>query len=224
METRQRIEEAYIDHLREHGRPPVSVFRFCKDLEVEERDFFSEFPHFDAVESSFWGRLVDRVAEAASVREGWDGYNARQKFLSFLYLFQEELLAYRSLFLLRFHGKPSMMTPPNLKGLEDGFRAFVKPVLDAGRENGEIAKRGRLDKLQAGGLYLHLRSVIDFALKDDSKGYERTDAYIEKSTSVVFDALATQTLDSALDLVRFLLPAMKGSGKAPARKEPATAS
>jgi hypothetical protein len=41
---------------------------------------------------------------------------------------------------------------------------------------------------------------------DDSKGFERTDAFVEKSAAVAFDLIRTQALDSAVDLARFLLP------------------
>jgi hypothetical protein len=53
--------------------------------------------------------------------------------------------------------------------------------------------------------------VIDFSLKDDSRGYERTDAFIEKSVAVAFDLIRTQVVDSALDLARFLAPWREGS-------------
>ncbi|MEI7774534.1 MAG: hypothetical protein WCK17_07130, partial [Verrucomicrobiota bacterium] len=59
--------------------------------------------------------------------------------------------------------------------------------------------------------YTHFRGVIDFSLKDDSRGYERTDAFIEKSVAVAFDLIRTQVVDSALDLARFLAPWREGS-------------
>jgi hypothetical protein len=48
--------------------------------------------------------------------------------------------------------------------------------------------------------------VIDFHLRDSSPRYERTDAFIEKSTTVLFDLIGRQVLDSGFDLLRFLLP------------------
>jgi hypothetical protein len=75
-----------------------------------------------------------------------------------------------------------------------------------GVESGEIADRGRLTPLYPEALYFHLRSVIDFYLKDDSKRFERTDAFVEKSAAVAFDVIRTQALDSAVDLARFLVP------------------
>jgi hypothetical protein len=45
-----------------------------------------------------------------------------------------------------------------------------------------------------------------FNLKDESEKFERTDAFIEKSTTVFFDLMGRQVLDSGFDLVRFMLP------------------
>jgi hypothetical protein len=55
-------------------------------------------------------------------------------------------------------------------------------------------------------MYLLLRSVIDFHVKDTSARYERSDAYVEKSVNLAFDLLRTQAIDSAFDLLRFLVP------------------
>jgi hypothetical protein len=75
----------------------------------------------------------------------------------------------------------------------------------------EIAERGRLSALYPEALYLHLRGAIDFNLRDESRGYERTDAFIEKTVAVAFDLLRTQVFDSALDLARFLIPCRERS-------------
>ena len=46
--------------------------------------------------------------------------------------------------------------------------------------------------------------MVEFTLADDSSGFERTDAYIEKSVRLAFDVIGTQAVDSAFDLFRFL--------------------
>jgi hypothetical protein len=53
---------------------------------------------------------------------------------------------------------------------------------------------------------VHWRSVLEYFLKDESQGFERTDAFIEKTVEFAFDLLRTQAIDSAADLARFLLP------------------
>jgi hypothetical protein len=75
-----------------------------------------------------------------------------------------------------------------------------------GCESGEIAERGRLAGLYPSALYLLLRSVLDFHVKDTSARFERSDAFVEKSVNLAFDLMRTQAIDSAFDLLRFLAP------------------
>ncbi len=210
MDTRARIISAFCDTLREHGRPPETVFAFCKHLEITEREFFSEFPSFDAVESSYWEQIVDRVATAVEAGPEWPEFTARQRLLSFLYAFCEASLDHRSVMLVRIAKLGPVPKPAFLKGFEARFKAFAKGVLEHGVALGEVAERGRLASLYPDALYTHFRGVIDFSLKDESRGYERTDAFIEKSVAVAFDLIRTQVVDSALDLARFLVPCREG--------------
>jgi hypothetical protein len=206
METRDQIVEAFCEHLREHGRPPETVFAFCKHLEITEREFFSEFASFESVESYFWERFLNGVVRAVESGSEWAEFSARQRLLTFLYAFCEASLDYRSLMLARIAPQGPLSKPKFLKGFESRFEHFAKGILEHGVSSGEIAERGRLSSLYPDGLYAHLRGVIDFYLKDDSGKYERTDAFIEKTVAVAFDLIRTQVVDSALDLARFLIP------------------
>jgi AcrR family transcriptional regulator len=211
METRTRIISAFCDTLREHGRPPETVFAFCKQLGITEREFFTEFASFDAVEGAYWEQLVDGVAAAVESGPEWPDFNARQRLLSFLYAFCEASLDHRSVMLARLSKLGPLPKPAFLKGFETRFKVFAKGVLEHGVALGEVAERGRLAALYPDALYTHFRGVVDFFLKDDSRGYERTDAFIEKSVAVAFDLVRTQIVDSAFDLARFLLPCREGS-------------
>jgi hypothetical protein len=86
------------------------------------------------------------------------------------------------------------------------FLEFARRLIDHGTSSGEIAERRGLTALYPGILYVHLRWVIDQYLKDESEGFERTDAFIEKTVTLAFDLFRSQALDSAADLLRFLLP------------------
>ena len=211
MDTRARIISAFCDSLREHGRPPETVFAFCKQLEITEREFFQEFASFDAVESSYWEQLVDQVVCAVEAGPEWPEFTAKQRLLSFLYAFCEASLDHRSVMLARISELGPLEKPAFLKGFETRFKTFAKSVLQHGAALGEVAPRGRLSAIYPDALYTHFRGVLNFSLKDDSKGYERTDAFIEKSVAVAFDLIRTQVVDSALDLARFLAPWREGS-------------
>jgi hypothetical protein len=211
METRDRILSAFSEHLREHGKHPETVFAFCKQLEIPERDFFREFASFEVVESQYWENLVGHVVHGVEAGVEWHEFGAKQRLLAFLYAFCEAALDHRSLMLSRLAPLGPLSKPPFLKGFERRFRAFAKDVLEHGVAGAEVAERGRLASLYPDALYTHFRGVIDFYLKDDSQNYERTDAFIEKTVAVAFDLIRTQVVDSALDLARFLIPCREGS-------------
>jgi hypothetical protein len=97
---------------------------------------------------------------------------------------------------------------PEWSGLEDRFEAFAKSILMLGRQQGEIASRGTVTAVYPKAMKLLLRSVVAYNLKDDSPKFERTDAFIEKSVTVLFDLMGRQVLDSGFDLLRFLIPGM----------------
>jgi len=210
MSTREQILESYIEHLNDEGHPPASVHRFCKNLGITEKEFFTEFPSLDTVESAFWEALLDRVIHAVESGPEWAEFGAKQRLLAFLFAFCEEALNQRSLLLHRFGGLGVFCKPRRFAGMERRYKVFVRTIIEHGMESGEIACRGRLGDLYPEGLWIHFRGVIDYNLKDESKGFERTDAFIEKSVAVAFDLIRTQALDSAFDLAKFLLPGITG--------------
>ena len=206
---RAAIRKAYIDHLLEHGHPPASVHAFAKHLGISERTFFEHFASFHALEGSIWGDLVDEVAHAVTSGEEWQHFTAREQMLSFFYAFTESMLDHRSFFLERFP-RPSSGSSTSRTGLRataklrHRFREFVHPVLDAGVASGELKQRGPIGDRYPRILTTLFLSVIHYNLTDESEGFSRTDAYIEKSTHLAFDLMGAGVVDSALDLARFL--------------------
>jgi hypothetical protein len=197
--------EEYAAHLREHGAPPPTVFQFCQRLGITEKEFFGQFGSFDAVESAFWHGALRTVGSAVERGPEWAGFGARQRVLAFLFAFAEESLGWRSLLLARLGGCSARTWPRHLRGLEDGYGDFLRAVLDYGRSSGEIPDRGLLNQAYEPALALHFRAVVDFHLRDTSEGFQRTDAFIEKSTNLAFDLMGRQAADSAVELARFLL-------------------
>lgn len=204
--TKDRLIDATVAHWREHGRAPDSVFRLCREVGVEERDFYSAFASLDTVESAYWERLLGRVIGAVEAGPEWAGFTARQRLLAFLYAFFEAALGERSLILLRIAPLRVTDRPAFLRGFEARFERFADQLIAHGRTTGEIADRGRLTRVYPRGLYAHLRACLEFYARDTSEGFERTDAFIEKTVALAFDVARPQAIDSAVDLVRFLLP------------------
>jgi hypothetical protein len=204
LEMRNQIIEAYLRHLGEHGRPPVTVTRFCKDNGFDEGSFFKEFASFDALEGAFWGGLVSRVVDAVEAGAEWNGFAARERYLAFLYAFMEQSLGHRSMLLLRLKGVSPFARFPAHRKMEARFKEFADAVVSHGVSTGEIANRGMLRSFYPDALYIHFRGVMQFNLEDDSEGYQRTDEFIEKTVKLTFELIRSQAIDSAFDLGKFL--------------------
>ncbi|MFQ3671681.1 MAG: hypothetical protein SNJ84_09510, partial [Verrucomicrobiia bacterium] len=108
--------------------------------------------------------------------------------------------------LFRFRNLSPWCHPAWLSGFRQRIRDHFNELIELGTAAGTIAPRGRLRTLYPDGLYLVLRSTLDFHLRDTSPGFERTDAFWEKSARFAFDLISSGALDSALDLARFLAP------------------
>lgn len=199
------IARAVMNHVAETGKYPVSVRKFCRDLEITDAEFFKHFPSFDQAESAFWAGMVDDVTEALEAGGDWGEAGAKARLLAWHFAFIEVAQAERSLVLQRF-GKASLVnTPEYLRGFSARFGEFAERVVERGLETGEIADRGPLVGAIKPVLVFHLRTVIGFFLRDASDEFEDTDAMIEKSVAVAFDLFAKQAVDSGADLVKFLL-------------------
>ena len=205
-DLRAKILVAFAAHWSEEGRPPRSVARFCKELGITEVIFYKHFPSLHAVEKAFWRHWITEVISAVEGGEDWEEFTARERYLSFLFALTQSAIARRSPLLERFHDISPISHPAALEGMRSEFLEFAGRLIDRGTESGEIAERRGLSTLYPGILYVHLRWVIDQWLKDESEEFERTDAFIEKTVTLAFDLFRSQALDSAADLLRFLLP------------------
>lgn len=210
MENRTRITEAYTSELLENGTPPKTVHAFCKAIGLAERDFFVEFASLDSVESAIWGDWIGHLISQISSGEEWKDFSARQRYLTFLFAFTESSLDRRSIMLSRFGHLGPVASHPSLRAFEEQFKIFAADIISHGISLGEIAARGPFQSLYPAILYVHFRAVMAFLLKDESRRFERTDAFIEKTVAFAFDVIRTQAIDSAFDLARFLAPAAWG--------------
>lgn len=210
METRDKLLAGFRDHVSRHGQLPVSVLALCEPLGLGERDFYNEFGSLESLESAFWEDLMVKTLDAVQSGAEWEGFGARQRMLAFLYVFLERSLEVRTVLLFRFRNLSPLCNPDWLRGMERRFKEWAAGLVSNGSSSGEIASRGRLSGVYPSALYLLLRAVIDFNVKDTSSRYERSDAFVEKSVNLAFDLMRTQAIDSAFDLLRFLLPRAGG--------------
>jgi AcrR family transcriptional regulator len=200
-----RILIAYMDHLLLHGQRPSSVYKFCLDLGIPEEEFYNHYGSFDAVEQQVWKGFLDKTILRLKADESFSDFTSREKVLALYYTLFEELKASRSYILLQLENfKRPELTPYFLKEFKNQFEAFIETILNSGKENGEVARRPYLDKRYPQLFWMHFGFVLLFWKDDNSKGFEQTDAAVEKSVNLSFDLIGKGAVDSFIDFAKFL--------------------
>jgi hypothetical protein len=205
MSTEHRIITTYISHLLNTGTRPASVFRFSQDLGISEEEFYSHFGSFSAVENKIWLNFIETTLGKIESDVAYSGFDSRDKILTFYYAFFEELKKSRSFVLLQLEQhKKRHITPDFLQHFKSRYISFIEGVINAGKTNGEIARRPFLDKRYPRVFWLHMSFLLNYWRDDNSRGFERTDAAIEKSVTLAFELIGKGAVDSAIDFAKFL--------------------
>jgi AcrR family transcriptional regulator len=205
METKTNLRQAYIRFVLEHGHRPVSIYKMAQDAGITEAEFYALYNSFEALEKDIWSSFMEETLLRLNAEEVYAGYTIREKLLSFYFTWIEVLKANRSFILIvrptRIKG---LSSPGTLADFRKMYLSFVRELIAEGQETGEIMQRVFLSDRYAEGLWLQVLFVLDFWIKDDSQGFEKTDAAIEKAVNLSFDFMGRNTLDSGLDFIKFL--------------------
>ncbi|HEX8059400.1 MAG TPA: TetR family transcriptional regulator C-terminal domain-containing protein [Cyclobacteriaceae bacterium] len=205
--TADKIRSAYVEYLLTNSKQPPSVYKFCLDLGIKEEAFYSDFGSFDAIDKKIWTSFITKTVTALQSDKAFATFTSREKILSFYYALLEQLKHSRS-FVLQQTGtfrKPELSIIPSfLKGFKQVFDEFVTTALDHGKANGEIGSRPYLDKIYPQLFWMHFGFILLYWRDDDSAGFEKTDAAVEKSVNLAFDLIGKGAIDSAFDFAKFL--------------------
>lgn len=200
-----KIRASYKEHWLLHGTAPVSIYKFCLDLGIREEDFYTHYGSFEGLEREIWRGFIAKTTDRLLADESFAVFSSREKILAFYYTLLEELAGSRSYILLHLGKlKRPEVVPGYLKTFKPAFENFIADVIAGGQERGEIAKRPVLEKRYPQLFWLHLGFVLLFWRDDDSAGFEKTDAAIEKSVNLAFDLIEKGAIDSMLDFGKFL--------------------
>jgi len=202
---KEKIIEAYRKHLLTHGENPSSPYIFADGIGISEKKFYDYYPSFDAVKSAIWEGYMEETLSALEKDGQYKGYQVREKLLAFYYTLIEVLKNDRSFVMLCFDSiKRKEVTPGFMIDFRESFDAYVKNLIEEGTTSNEIVSRPLVGNKYHEALWLQLLFVINYWIKDDSKGFESTDAAIEKAVALSFDLMGPGPLDSILDFAKFL--------------------
>ncbi|QDO92599.1 TetR/AcrR family transcriptional regulator [Formosa sediminum] len=203
--TKEHIIDFYMDYVLEHNQQPKTVYAFAKVNNFEESKFYEFFASFQAVESEIFKAFFDNTIGLLLQSDTYDTFDPKSKLLSFYFTFFENLTANRSYVMFALTQHQNKLK--NLKCLIKLRQAFINYIQNLNIEVIET-KQQHIDKFQEKGLqesaWVQLLVTIKFWMEDDSKGFEKTDIFIEKSINTSFEFLDVAPLKSLLDLGKFL--------------------
>ena len=204
--TEDKIFELYGDYILNHGKRPLNIYRFAKDNEFEEKDFYDYFANFEQIEKQIMVSLFEKSVELAAEVNDADDISPKEKLLNVYYIFFENLTMNRSLVLMIL-GNDKIKAAKILSPLKELHQEYIRTldfhdweIIEKAKENIRNAHHRTREK----ALWLHLVSAIDFWKKDSSPAFEKTDIFIEKTIDTGFELMDNEPLRKLADLGKFL--------------------
>jgi len=203
--TSDRIIEMYMDYVLQHNEKPKSIYIFAKENNFEESDFYQHYTSFENIETSIFTEFFHNTLKVLAKSEEYETFDARNKLLSFYFTFFEVLTANRSYVVYVLEQEKNVLK--KLKKLSNLRTEFLKYITNLEIETLEL-KQEQLEKIQQNAInesaWRQLIFTLKFWLDDASKGFEKTDLFIEKSVNASFDLMNITPLKSVIDLGKFL--------------------
>ena len=199
----KEILSKFMEYVLEHGKLPVTIYKFCKKTGLEEKDVYAHFGSISGMQKAIWSSFYDQTLTLLKKNKEYNAYGNKEKLLSFLYTYFELLSLNRSyvLFSLGTHRIQDKMQ--QLSGLRRKIKSFAVELIEDG--NDEKSRFGqRSPAVFSEGAWWHFLFILKFWSDDDSPGFEKTDLAIEKSVNTVFDLFDSTPLDSIIDFGKFL--------------------
>jgi AcrR family transcriptional regulator len=205
----EQIKQEYIRYILNHGKRPTSVFAFMQSFNMDEKSFYDHYSSFTALEEAIWDDAFNDTINKLRNDSVFEEYSAREKMLAMYYGYIETLKNIRSFAKMTYEQRGSLERricgEPNLLArLKKSFDSFVKDIINDGIYTGEVTDRPFLTDRYAGFLWWQMEFIIGFWIKDNSQGFEKTDAAIEKAVNLSFDLLGKNIADSAFDFAKFV--------------------
>ncbi|MCC8360528.1 TetR/AcrR family transcriptional regulator [Salinimicrobium sediminilitoris] len=203
--TQDRLIEMYMNDVLENGEEPGTVYKFCKQHDITETEFYNFFGSFEGLKMGIWKRFFEHTLEVMQSSKEYASFDNREKMLTLYYTFFEMLTANRSyvLFTLR-KEEPMLKNAGQLKGLRREVKHYTAELIREGNQEkqGKLLKRS--ETIFSEAAWVQLMFLLKFWMDDNSPQFESTDVAIEKSVNTVFDLFENSPLERVLDLGKFL--------------------
>ena len=202
--TPQEIISIFTQSVLENESFPKSVYRFCKDNKLSETDFYAHYASIDNLKQAVWLAFYDNTYGLLHKNSDYHALSRRDRLLTFFYTFFEVLLLNRSYILFVHASEENKMNKlSQLKQLRTAVKTFASELIEEGNETKSRLAQNPVP-LFSEATWAQLLLLVNYWLNDTSKGFEKTDALIEKSVTVAFEVFDNTRLNAFLDLGKFL--------------------
>jgi len=202
---KQQLRDAYKLYWLENGKSPVSVYAFCKMVSLPEPAFYDLYSSLEAVEKDIWLGIFEDTINQLQGDEIYRNYSAREKLLTFYFMWVQKLKADRSYILLQQEKfRFPVLHQGQLETFKKAFYKYVEDLVKEGYQTSEIKERKYISDQYVHGFWVQALFVLRYWINDSSERFEMTDAAIEKAVHLSFQLIASNTLDSLFDFGKFM--------------------
>jgi len=204
--TEDSIISAYMSYVLEHEVLPTNVFKFSKEINVGEDEFYKFFGSLETIQGRIWQKFFENTVDTIEKDKSFGDFSNRERLLSMLYTLFENLTLNRSYILftmgeLNVFGKRRVLAK-----MKHAYVSYLKPWFEKDYEKNDPRKIAQkvVQPSTLEALWGQFVFLLDFWIKDDSSGFEKTDVAIEKSVRAGFDLMDTAPLESIFDFGKFV--------------------
>ncbi|WP_416443666.1 TetR/AcrR family transcriptional regulator [Leeuwenhoekiella sp. A16] len=203
--TRENVISYYMTYVLENGKRPASVYKFCKDNNIAEGEFYNFFGSFEGIREEIWVSFFENTVSVLHKDPSYSAYANQDKMLAFFYTFFELLTANRSYVLFTLNeSNNSLKNMSQLRALRLKVRDYASTLIEESNEQKSFKITKNPVSIFSEGAWLQLLFLLKYWMDDNSAGFEKTDVAIEKSVKAIFDVFETTPLESLLDFGKFL--------------------
>ncbi|MEP2026702.1 MAG: TetR family transcriptional regulator C-terminal domain-containing protein [Reichenbachiella sp.] len=198
--SKSDLISAYMDKILDSEKKPESIYKFCKESNIEENQFYEYFGSFEALQKGIWDEFINQALSVISKSKEYRSFNKREKLLTFYYTFFEILTLNRSYILLTLKGPLDLS---QLSILRHTFQEYISGLAELKTDDEEQIKHYSSKAVEELA-WAQMLVILRFWIKDDSTRFEKTDVMIEKTINTTFDVVDTTPIKSVVDYAKFL--------------------
>lgn len=200
----QELLSTFTRSVLEQETFPKSVYKFCKENNIAESDFYANYASIESLKQAVWMAFYTNTHELLKKDPNFVSLSRKDRLLTFFYTFFEVLLLNRSYVLFVQSVEENKMNKlGQLKQLRTAVKGFATELIEEGNEQKSRFTQNPV-QLFSEATWAQLLLLLNYWLNDSSKGFEKTDALIEKSVTVAFEVFDNTRLDAFVDLGKFL--------------------